>query len=225
MAGCAPPAAGNLDVVTLIASAGGLAAVGAVLRGLPADFPAAVVVLQHLDPERVSSLPRLLAAVSPMPVAPAADGDTLRAGQVVVVPAGRHLLVGGGAELILLPTGQVPGRPSADLLLAALAMTVRERVVAVILTGMGHDGALGVSAVKRMGGVVIVQDRATSQEYGMPGAAIAAGSTDAIMALEDIAGGLVAVLRPGLPVADRARLLGAGRWSVAEDADATRTDE
>lgn len=129
---------------------------------------------------------------------------------VVVIPPKADLLVGTGAQMVLAPTGRIPpSRPSADLLLAALAMTVRDRVLAVVLTGMGHDGAVGVTAVKRTGGVVVVQDQATSQEFGMPGAAIAAGGVDAVLALDEMSRSLLAVLQPRVPVQDRAHQLAA----------------
>lgn len=184
-----PPA---FDVVALVASAGGLAALTAVLANLPADFPAAVVVVQHLNPTRPSLLAPLLDQRSGLPVAAARDGDRIRPGTVCVAPPDRHLVVGPGGVLGLTATAPVHfARPSADTMLESVARSFGPRAIAVILTGAGADGADGVRLVKQMGGTVIAQDRPTSQSFGMPGAAIRTGCVDAVLPLDEIAPALV----------------------------------
>jgi two-component system chemotaxis response regulator CheB len=176
-----PPAlAGEPDneafppIVALVCSAGGLEALRSVLSPLPESFPAAIVVLQHLSPSHPSQLSSLLARASAMPVATAADGTRLRAGDVVVIPPGTHALVAGGDRIALVESdGPPPYRPSADLLLSSLAVSAGRRTIAVVLSGLGHDGATGAAAVHRFGGVVIAADEATSEHFAMPAAAIA----------------------------------------------------
>jgi len=182
----------SFDVVALVASAGGLAALTAVLSHLPGDFPAGVVVLQHLDPSRPSLLTEILGRRSDLPVREAHHGDRLRRGAVFVAPPGRHLLVGPGGVLALTSTAPVHyARPSADALLESIARNFGPRAIAVVLSGAGYDGADGVRVVKQMGGTVIAQDRGTAQSYGMPGAAIHTGCVDAVLPLAEIAPALV----------------------------------
>ncbi len=184
--------ASAFDVVALVASAGGLAALTAVLSHLPADFPAAVVVLQHVDPSRPSLLAELLGRRSGLPVCEARQGDRLRPGTVLVAPPAHHLLVGPGGVLTLTSTEPVHySRPSADALLESVAQTFGPRALAVVLTGAGSDGSDGVRAVKQRGGTVIAQDRLTSQSFGMPGAAIRTGCVDAVLPVGEIAPALV----------------------------------
>jgi two-component system chemotaxis response regulator CheB len=89
-------------------------------------------------------------------------------------------------------------RPSADLLFESLAQTYRKRAIAVVLTGAGKDGAAGVVAVKRMGGVVIAQDRGTSEFFGMPGAAIESGCADYVLPLDEIPARLDVLVKTGV---------------------------
>ncbi|MBO0686482.1 MAG: chemotaxis protein CheB, partial [Candidatus Dormibacteraeota bacterium] len=111
----------------------------------------------------------------------------LRVGQVRIAPPDRHLLVNPDGSLGLSQSELVHFvRPSADLLFESAAAALGRRVVAVVLTGSGSDGAMGVTAVKKMGGTVIAQDEATSEFFGMPGAAIRAGSVDFVLPLAEI---------------------------------------
>jgi two-component system chemotaxis response regulator CheB len=173
---------------------GGLQAFSEVLGGLPADFPAAVLVMQHLEPERASQLTRILAARTPLHVGEAVTGAALRAGHVYVAPPGRHLEITGARTLALSDAPRVEfSRPSADVLLQSLA-TAGEPVIAVVLTGRGQDGAVGSVQVRRGGGTVLAQDQGTSAEFGMPGAAALAGGVDEVLPLAAIAPRLIALL-------------------------------
>ncbi|WP_329427204.1 hypothetical protein OG339_43750 [Streptosporangium sp. NBC_01495] len=139
-------------MVALIASAGGLEALSRVLAPLPADLPAALLVALHQDPTHDSKLVDILNRRTALEVQVADDGAALRAGLVLVVPPGQHLLVTSPAHVALIATGALPpARPSADLLLATLAVTCGPRVLAVILTGTGHDGQAGVRAISSGG--------------------------------------------------------------------------
>lgn len=180
-------------VVALVGSTGGLAAVTTVLATLPADVPAAVLVLLHQAPDRVSQLAAILDRRCSLPVTTAQDGDALHAGRVLVAPSGKHLLVTHDERVALIISGVFPpSRPSADLLLATLATACRERVVAVVLSGSGHDGATGAVAVHDLGGKVIASDEATSDVFAMPDAAITRDhAVDFVLPLERIPARLV----------------------------------
>jgi two-component system, chemotaxis family, protein-glutamate methylesterase/glutaminase len=163
----------RFPVVALVASAGGLEVLIRVLSLLPTHLPASVLVALHQQPDRHSDLTGLLAARAAMPVRLARDGDHLDAGEVLVVPPGRHLIVTSASTIALIPTGAPPpARPSADLLLTTLAVTCGPRALGVVLSGHGHDGQAGVRAIVHCGGTVLAQDRSTSPQFGMPGAAI-----------------------------------------------------
>ncbi|MEU4254192.1 chemotaxis protein CheB [Amycolatopsis sp. NPDC026612] len=186
----------RFPVVALVTSAGGLDALIRVLAPLPADLPAAVLVAQHLDPSRLSHLTGLLAARTALRVAEAVDGDELAPGAVLVVPAARHLLVTSAARIGLLDTGDLPpARPSADLLLATLAVTCGPRALAVVLTGKGSDAQAGIRAISRCGGTVFAQDEGTSAHFGMPSAAIGTGLVHAVLPLSGIAGAILGHVR------------------------------
>lgn len=176
-----------LSLVVIAASAGGMQALGTVLASISRGFPAAVLVVQHLDPRHKSLMASILARRTTLEVAEARDGERLRPGQVRVAPPDRHLLVNPDGTLGLSQSELVHFvRPSADLLFESAAAALGRHVVAVVLTGSGSDGAMGVTAVKKMGGTVIAQDESTSEFFGMPGAAIRAGSVDFVLPLQEI---------------------------------------
>ena len=182
-------------VVAIGASWGGLAALRTVLGGLPGDFAAPVVIVQH----RVSSgdddlLPALMGSTTVLPVAEASDKSRLVPGQVLVAPPGYHLLIETG-EVTL--SGDAPvqfSRPSVDVLLESASEYYRERAVGVVLTGANEDGAAGLAAIRRRGGVAIVQDPAGAERPEMPTAALAAVPDARRLALEDIAPALTAMV-------------------------------
>jgi len=189
---------GALDVVGCAASAGGLRALSTVLALLPAEFPAPIVVVQHLDRRHPSLLAGILARATPLFVKEAQEGEGLRPGVVFLAPPDRHLLVNANATLTLTRTELVHFvRPSADLLFESLAASVKARTLAVVLTGTGSDGAMGLRAIKRMGGATIAQDEATSEFFGMPDAAIRTGDVDRVLPLDQIAGAMIDWTRRG----------------------------
>jgi two-component system chemotaxis response regulator CheB len=180
--------AARIPVVALVSSAGGLAAMSAVLAPLPADLPAAIIALQHFSPIKQSHLPQLLRRHTALRVRAAVDGDVLAPGLVLVVPPAKHLLVGVDERVRLIDVGPQPGpRPSADLLLCTLAVAVGPRVLAVVLSGSGRDGSLGAQAVRAFGGRVLVQDEQSALYYGMPASALAADSPVPPLPLSGIA--------------------------------------
>lgn len=188
----APPVAPDPPLVVIAASAGGIQALRHVLAGLPEGFPAAVLVVQHLEPKRASRLAEVLGAVSVLPVAEAAGGEPLAGGRVFVAPPGRHMVVGADGRLQLSDAPPVRfSRPAADPLFASAAERCGPCAVAVVLTGLDGDGSAGVRAVKARGGRVLVQDPATAREKGMPRSAIATGVADEVVPLAQIADRIV----------------------------------
>jgi two-component system, chemotaxis family, protein-glutamate methylesterase/glutaminase len=185
----------SFEIVALAASAGGLKALSEVLAALPAGFPAAVVVVQHLAPRHRSRMAEILDRRTGLAVRQAADDDQARPGTVFVAPPNRHLLVNPDGRLSLTRTELVHfSRPSADLLFESVAASYRERAIAVVLSGSGGDGAMGAKAIKKMGGTLIVQDPETAEFSGMPGAARQTGLADFVLPLGEIAGALQTLL-------------------------------
>jgi two-component system chemotaxis response regulator CheB len=183
------------EIVALAASAGGLAALSCVLGGLPAAFPVPVTVVQHLDRRHRSLMAEILGKRTPLEVRQAREGDELRPGWVYIAPPDHHLLVNGDGTLSLSHSELVHFvRPSADLLFESMAAGYGQRSIAVVLTGSGSDGEMGVKAVKDRGGTVIAQSEASAEYFGMPGAAIATKSVDFILDLEEIAPALVTLV-------------------------------
>ncbi|MFH9423906.1 chemotaxis protein CheB [Streptomyces sp. NPDC017529] len=171
-------------VVALVASAGGIEALGHVLEPLPAGLPATVLVALHQYPRHSSMLAELLGRRTALPVKQAADGDALLPGTVLVTPPGQHMLVTSPTRLALIACGAIPpARPSADLLLATLAVSCGPLAVAVVLTGAGTDGQAGIRAVARQKGTVFAQDLASSEHSAMPHAAAETGVVDAVLPL------------------------------------------
>lgn len=184
------------DVVALAASAGGLKALSNVLSNLPPDFPAPLVVVQHLDSRHRSLMADILNRRTRLRVKEAQEGDHLALHTVYLAPPDYHVLVNHDGTLSLSHSELVHFlRPSADLLFESVAASFKERAIAVVLTGTGSDGAMGVQAIKKMGGTVIAQDEGTSEFFGMPGAAIKTKNVDFILPLQEIADALVALMK------------------------------
>jgi two-component system, chemotaxis family, protein-glutamate methylesterase/glutaminase len=182
------------DIVALAASAGGLNALSQVLSQLPANFPVPVLIVQHLDPRHRSLMAEILSRRTPLQVKQAEEGDPLTAGIVYIAPPNRHLLVNPDRTLSLSQSELVHFlRPSADLMFDSVAASHKDRAIAVVLTGTGKDGAMGVQAIRKMGGTVIAQDEATSEFFSMPSAAIQMGA-DFVLPLSEIAIALVSLV-------------------------------
>jgi two-component system, chemotaxis family, protein-glutamate methylesterase/glutaminase len=189
----------EFDVVAMASSAGGIAAIGQVLTGLPADFPAAIVVVQHLDPRHRSLMAEILRRRTSLEVVQASEGDRMQPGTVYIAPPDHHLLVNPDGTLSLSHSELVHFvRPSADLLFESVAASYKERAIAVVLTGTGSDGSLGVGAIKKMGGTVIAQDQDSAEFFGMPAAAIKSGHADFILRLDEIPSALTTLVAEGL---------------------------
>lgn len=180
------------DVVAIATSAGGLVALKQVLKSLPANFPAAIVVVQHLSATHSSLLAQILNQHCALTVKQAEAGERLQAGTVYVAPPKYHLLIRADGTLALTQTARVNfARPAADPLFESLAQSFQGRAIAVVLTEMGRDGASGIKVVKQSGGVTIAEDVITAQFPSMPLAALRTHAIDFTLPLEQIASKLI----------------------------------
>jgi two-component system chemotaxis response regulator CheB len=186
-------------LVAMAASAGGIPALVRVLADIPATLPASIVIVLHRRATRQSLLDRILAQHTRLPVTLARVGERLAAGCVYIAPAESHLLVTADRRFAFQDGVRIRGvLSSANRLLETAAPVFGARMIAVVLTGTGFDATDGVQAVKASGGTVIVQDEATSQYFGMPGAAIKTGVVDRVLPLDEIAGALVGIVQSAL---------------------------
>ncbi|HEX9364614.1 MAG TPA: chemotaxis protein CheB [Candidatus Dormibacteraeota bacterium] len=179
----------------MAASAGGVNALTRILGQLPERLGAVVVIVQHVDPRHRSLMPQVVGRYSKLPVVHADEGTGLEVDHVYLAPPDRHLLIKRKSALTLTDSELVNFvRPSADLLFESVAAAYGDRAIGVVLTGTGHDGALGVTAIKQRGGTVIAQDEASSEFFGMPSAAIKTGAVDFVLPLDEIAPTLVSLV-------------------------------
>jgi two-component system response regulator WspF len=186
-------------LVAIGASAGGPAAVAKLLQALPGDFPAAIVVVQHVDPQFVPGMVNWLRGQSTLPVQEAREDDELRAGNIFIAATGDHLTMKPNGRLGYTsdPRDYVY-RPSVDVFFASVARYYTGEVVGVLLTGMGRDGADGLKKLREQNHVTIAQDQASSAVYGMPKAAAVIGAASEIIRLDGIAGRLVTLMTRGI---------------------------
>jgi chemotaxis response regulator CheB len=182
-------------LVAIGASAGGPAALAVILRGLPKEFPAAIVVVQHVGEEFASGMADWLRQESALPVRVAEEGDRPTAGCVLLASTSDHLTL-KTADRLGYTTEPIdePYRPSVDVFFQSVSRLWRGDVVGVLLTGMGRDGAVGLKALRDRGHYTIAQDEATSAVYGMPKAAAMLGAAMDILPMERIASRLVDIL-------------------------------
>jgi two-component system response regulator WspF len=175
-------------ILAIGASTGGPTAVAQVLAGLPEGLNAAVLVVQHLDQSFSTNLASWLSSQTALAVVLAEPGDKPQPGRVYVAKGGDHLvLTPWGVLQYCREPRKTLYRPSVDVLFGSLADTRGARGVAVLLTGMGYDGAKGLLALRRAGWFTIAQDKDTSAVYGMPRAARDLDAADLILPLPDIA--------------------------------------
>jgi two-component system chemotaxis response regulator CheB len=178
--------------VVIGASTGGPAALQTVVSGLPAAFPAAVVIVQHIPRGFSRSLAERLDARSAIPVREARHGDAVEPGHVLLAPAGIHTRIvraGSGASVSLEEEpSESLHRPSLDVLMLSAADVYGARALGVVLTGMGSDGTEGLRAIRERGGLTLAESAETCVIFGMPKAAIEAGVIERTLPLDRIAG-------------------------------------
>jgi two-component system chemotaxis response regulator CheB len=169
--------------VAVGASAGGVPVLRELVAALPADLPAAVLVVLHLDPRARSLLPALLRTATALRVVDVRDEAVVEAGAVYVGIPDRHLFVAEGRIRLGISEPVHHFRPSIDYLFESVAAAWRRAAIGVILTGNGSDGARGIVAVKEAGGATFAQDPREAPFPGMPQAAIATGHVDSILSV------------------------------------------
>jgi two-component system chemotaxis response regulator CheB len=190
------PALADTTVV-IGSSTGGPKMVERVLSELPAAADARVLIVQHMPAGFTGRFAERIDARSDYEVREATDGEWIGGGQARVAPGDNHLLVSGyrGGQLHLTLTDDPPVnsvRPAVDMTMGSAAEIVDDPLVGVVLTGMGEDGAAGVSSIKAVGGRTIAQDEATCAVFGMPKRAIETGYVDDVLPIEEIAAGILA---------------------------------
>jgi two-component system, chemotaxis family, protein-glutamate methylesterase/glutaminase len=189
-----PPRTEPHELLVIGSSTGGPDALETVLRELPADLPVPVAIVQHMPPIFTRLFAQRLDRVSRLTVVEARDGLRLEPGLVAVAPGDTHLLVveeHGGLRVATNQESRQNGcRPSVDVLFGSAAAALGARVLACVLTGMGHDGLRGCQRLRAAGAEIVVQDEATSVVWGMPGAVVAAGLADRVRPLSAIAADL-----------------------------------
>lgn len=185
-----PGSSRDFGIVVVVASLGGLDPVKAILRNLPAGFPAAVVLVQHRSAESdAQRLPALLRRHTSLAVVAAADGQPVRDRTVTVIPAGFLARLDEQRRVRLEPS---PLPQCGDVLLASAAERFGSGAIGVVLTGMQRDGTEGVRAIKSAGGRVIAQSPQTAVASQMPTNAMATGCVDLVLSPQGIAAALVA---------------------------------
>src|SRR5437588_2256832 len=180
------------QLVVIGASAGGIEALSTLVSTLPRDFPAPIVIAQHLDPAHPSHLGTILTQHSTLPVRTAAKRTPLEPGVVFVVPSNRDVEI-ADHEVRLRTDSAGRSRPSVDLLLSSAAQAYGDDLIAVILTGSGSDGTAGARAVKAAGGTVVIQTPQTARFPAMP-QSLAPTTVDITANLEDMGSVLQALL-------------------------------
>lgn len=191
----------NKKIVAIGSSTGGPRALEGLFRILPNDFPATILVVQHLPKSFSRSLALRLDRNCSIPVKEAEDNEQIFPGHIYLAPSGFHMTVikkkePPGYFIKLDDSPPVWGvKPSVDILMESVAEIFKNRVIGVILTGMGQDGAKGVKAIKQNRGLIIAQDKGTSVVYGMPKAAVETGCVDIVTPIEEINTNLYEVLQ------------------------------
>lgn len=185
-------AASNLKYIIAIGtSTGGPRALQQVIPYLPANLPGAVLIVQHMPPGFTKSLALRLDGLSQINVKEAENGDVLRPGWAYLAPGDYHISVNkASGEYSISINQDMPmtgHRPSVNYMMNSVAVCGHKNLIAVMMTGMGSDGSIGISKIKTVGGKTIAQNEETCVVYGMPKAAVATGAIDKILPLNEIA--------------------------------------
>ncbi len=194
-----PPDVRGRDILVIGASAGGVQALCEVIERLPPNLPAAVLVVLHITPYGSSMLPAILQRSGCLPASHPAEGEAILPGRIYVAPPDRHLAIRGRRIHLSRNASENGHRPAIDVLFRSAARNFGARVVGVVLTGNLDDGTAGLAAIKKCGGVTVVQDPAEADYPGMPESAIANVEIDSILPLADIGSELDRLVREPRP--------------------------
>ncbi|EIK93500.1 chemotaxis-specific protein-glutamate methyltransferase [Pseudomonas sp. M47T1] len=182
----------NYKLVAIGTSTGGPVALQRVLTQLPANFPAPIVLIQHMPAAFTKAFAERLDKLCRISVKEAEDGDVLRPGLALLAPGGKQMMVDGRGAVKILPGDErLNYKPCVDITFGSAAKSYGDKVLAVVLTGMGADGREGARLLKQGGAHVWAQDEASCVIYGMPMAIVKANLADAVYGLDDIGRHLV----------------------------------
>ena len=180
----------KIDLVAIGISTGGPASLAKLIPQFPKDFPAPILIVQHMPPMFTASLAEELDRTSPLSVQEGRDGMTVSAGMVVIAPGGKQMKLERSAGVNRIVVTDDPPerncRPSVDYLFRSLSNLCAENCLGVIMTGMGDDGLLGCQLLKRKGATVLAQDESSSVVYGMPRQIAENGLADAVCSLDEL---------------------------------------
>ncbi len=186
------------SVIGIGASTGGTLALNFLLSQLPENIPP-IVIVQHMPPQFTGAFADHLNQVSQITVKEAFSGDRLKRGLALIVPGGKHGQVQKDQQGLFLTLNENPPvnhhRPSIDVLFQSIALTVQEKGIGILLTGMGEDGARGLLAMRKQGAKTLAQDESTSAIFGMPRAAIKLGAAQEVAPLEEVPAWLIKKVR------------------------------
>ena len=174
------------DIIVIGSSAGGVETLMRLCAGLPVDLSAAVFIVQHISPTSKSVLPDLLTRAGPLPARHPVDGEAIQSGHIYVAPPDQHLLLREGSIMLRHGPQENRTRPAIDPLFRSAAVAYGPRVIGVVLTGLLDDGAAGLVAIRRCGGLCIVQDPDDAQWPEMPRRAIERTQPDHIVPISEM---------------------------------------
>lgn len=191
----------RIDLLAMGASTGGPPALQKILTSFPQELPCGVVIAQHMPAGFTQAFADRLDRLCPFPIREASDGEPVRSGTVYIAPGGKNMTVmRKGEQGVITLRDPAPSEryvPSLDTLFESAAASYGDRVLAVVLTGMGNDGARGVRCVKNAGGTVFAESEETAIVYGMPREAIATGGVDRIVTLDTAAEEIISFIASG----------------------------
>ena len=186
------------DIVAIGASAGGVPILLSLAQALPRDFPASVLVVQHIG-AHPSALPELMRNAGAMAAAHPRNGEPLEHGRIYIAPPDQHMLVVGGHLRLTRDAKENHARPAIDPLFRSAAINHGPRAIGVVLSGRLDDGTAGLQAIRACGGTVVVQDPADAEETGMPASAMENVRVDHLVTRETLADTLGALVREPAP--------------------------
>lgn len=188
------------DIIVVAASAGGVEALQSLARTLPSDFPASIFVTLHFPQHGFSVLPRILSRAGAIPAVHAADGESIVGGRIYVAPPDNHLLLTPTRLRLVRGPKENGNRPAADPMFRSAAVAFGPRVIGVVLTGNLDDGTAGLAAVKRGGGLALVEDPETALFPSMPRSALDNVRVDRVAPIRHVARVLLEMIDEPIPV-------------------------
>jgi two-component system chemotaxis response regulator CheB len=180
----------GIEVIAIGSSTGGPNALKIIITRLPSDFPASIVVSQHMPEGFTASFAERLDGLSHMQVKEAQDGDIIEAGKVLICPGGHHMLFRNKGKRVITTIKKSKDSdryiPSIDIMMSSASEIFGARMMGIVLTGMGNDGASGMLEIKKKGGYTIAESEDTAVVFGMPSEVIRAGAAGRVLPISEI---------------------------------------